>query len=184
MTNWSRLAMTSAIALALATPAFAQSTTPSPATDPSSPPTQAAPTETTPSTGASTTTSTTTSAGGTMTVQEDGQVLSSDLVGMKVVGPDGESIGEVADLILDDQNKVVGAVLSVGGLMGLGAKDVGVAWDSLDVQETDGSTVAMISMSKEELAEMPKYKTLVDIKAEQQQNMSTTAPATGTLPKQ
>ena len=180
MTNWSRLAMTSAIALALATPAFAQSTTPSPTTDPSSPPTQAAPTEPAPSTGASTTTS----AGGTLTVQEDGQVLSSDLLGMKLVGPDGASIGEVADLILDDQNKIVGAVLSVGGLLGLGAKDVGVAWDALDVQETDGSAVAMINMSKEELAEMPKYKTLVDIKVEQQQKMSTPAPTTGTLPKQ
>lgn len=190
MNKVSRIAMTSVVALALATPAFAQSTTPTPPasdTTPQASPSgsdtgagSAAPSGTgstmsggqTDSSGAAATP--TASAGDVITEQQSGQTLSSDLVGMKVVGSNDESIGKVSDLIIED-NQVVGAVLDVGGFLGLGAKKVGVPWDALSVTEADGSVVANVTLTKEELADMPEFKTLADAKAEQSRQ-----PAMGT----
>ena len=199
MKNLSRIAVTSVIAMALAAPAYAQSAAPTPApaqeqapqASPSTPPAsgstdsapttsgQASPSTSSPSMSGQASPSgaaPTASAGGVITEQEPGQLMSSDLVGMKVVGADGSSIGDVKDLILDEQHTVTGAVLSVGGLLGLGAKKIAVPWDSLTVTEQDGSTVATANLSKEELAEMPEYKTQAEIQAEQ--SRTTTAPTT------
>jgi sporulation protein YlmC with PRC-barrel domain len=116
----------------------------------------------------------TASAGDVVTEQQDGQTLSSDLIGMKVVGSNQESIGKVSALIIEN-DQVVGAVLDVGGFLGLGAKKVGVPWNTLSVSETDGSMVANVTLSKEELSDMPEFKTIADAKAEQSRQ-----PATGT----
>src|SRR3546814_2049165 len=109
-----------------------------------------------------------------MTEQQNGQTLSSDLDGMKVVGANQESIGEVSELIIAN-GQVIGAVLDVGGFLGLGAKKVGVPWSNLSVSEADGSMIANVSLSKEALTNMPEYQTLAEAQAEQSRQ-----PATGT----
>lgn len=189
MNQWSRIAMTSALALALAAPAYAQSTTPTPPASDTTP--QAAPGDSTSGTGGTTSpgtgstmggstqggssaTTPTASAGDVVTEQQDGQTLSSDLIGMKVVGSNQESIGKVSALIIEN-DQVVGAVLDVGGFLGLGAKKVGVPWNALSVSEIEGSTVANVTLTKEELADMPEFKTIADAKAEQSRQ-----PAAGT----
>lgn len=189
MSKLSRIAMTSVVALALATPAFGQSTMPTPPASDTTP--QAAPGGSSTGTGSGTSssggstmggsqtqggttaTTPTASAGDVMTEQQTGQTMSSDLIGMKVVGSNQESIGKVSELIIED-NQVVGAVLDVGGFLGLGAKKVGVPWDALSVSEVEGSTVANVTLTKEELSDMPEFKTIADAKAEQSRQ-----PATG-----
>src|SRR3546814_1173320 len=90
----------------------------------------------------------TASAGEVMTEQQSGQTLSSDLIGMKVVGANQESIGEVSELIIEN-GQVIGAVLDVGSFLGLGAKKVGVPWSNLSFSEPDGSMIATASLSNE-----------------------------------
>lgn len=205
MKKWSRIALTSAVALALAAPAYAQSTTPTPAPDTTP---QAAPSDSTTGTGSTTSPGTGSTMGGAqtqsspdrsstspatptaaasdvVTEQQDGQSLSSDLVGMKVVGSNQESIGKVSDLIIED-GRLVGAVLDVGGFLGLGAKQVGVPWDALSVSEADGTMMANVTLTKEELADMPEFKTLADTQAEQSRQPAagaTGGATTGGIPK-
>lgn len=161
MKNWSRIAVTSAIAIALATPAMAQSGSTEPTNSP-------APAESTmPAEPDSARSSPSPAVGGDVLVEQSaGQALSSELVGIKVVGPDGKSIGEVSELIVEDA-ELTGAVLEVGGFLGLGAKRIGVPWDALEVSELEGSTVAMVALTKEQLASMPEFRTLAEVKAEQ-----------------
>src|SRR3546814_12149490 len=107
-----------------------------------------------------------------MTEQQSGQTLSSDLIGMKVVGANQESIGEVSELIIEN-DQVIGAVLDVGGFLGLGAKKVGVPWSNLSVSEADGSMIANVGLSKEELTNMPEYQTIAEAQAEQSPHTDT-----------
>ncbi|MEQ8815591.1 MAG: PRC-barrel domain-containing protein [Thalassobaculum sp.] len=175
MKKWSRVAVTSAVALALASPAFAQSAD----TDP-----MAKPSAESPAAGSSSTVApaaeapAVTTDGDVIVAQESGQTLSSDLIGMKVMGTSDESIGSVSDLIIAD-GRVVGAVLDVGGFLGLGAKQIGVPWDAMNVTRHDGSTLATLPLTKEQLTSMPEFKTLADIEAEQDRKAATSATGTG-----
>jgi len=156
-----RLAVTSAVALALSAPAFAQTAAPTPTPAPDQAPMSSEASPTAP-------TMSTTATGGVLIEQEASQTLASDLIGTKVIDAEGATVGEISDLILDDQNALEGVVLSVGGFLGLGAKKVGVPWDSLSVMTQDGSPVATIGASKQELADMPEFKTLLEVRAERE----------------
>jgi hypothetical protein len=109
----------------------------------------------------------TTQTGGFITQQASNQKLANDVIGMKVQNPQKESIGKVSDLILDDQNRIVGAVLSVGGFLGIGDKHVALAWNELQVQG-DREPVAMVNLTKDQLKSAPAFKTLADMKSEQE----------------
>lgn len=110
----------------------------------------------------------TTQPGGFITQQATSQKLAENFIGMKVESPKKEKIGTVKDLILDDQNRIVGAVLSVGGFLGIGEKNVAVAWNELQVQGSEGEQVAVVSLSKDQLTNAPEFKSQADLKAQQE----------------
>src|SRR6478735_3976062 len=67
------------------------------------------------------------------------QYLAKDhLIGAKVAGQDGKIIGDVEDLIINDQNQVVGVVLGTGGFLGVAEKKVAVDLSALKFEEKDG----------------------------------------------
>jgi hypothetical protein len=110
----------------------------------------------------------TTQPGGFITQQATSQQLAENFIGMKVESPKKESIGKVSDLILDDQNRIVGAVLSVGGFLGVGAKNVAVSWNELQLQGSDTDQVATVNLTKEQLQNAPEFKSQADLKAQQE----------------
>src|SRR5262247_487534 len=132
-THW---LFTSAVVLALATPVWAQTTTDQPTT---APPPPAAESGSQPATPEATTAPAAGTTGPEQTIipeQKETEVLAEDLVGAKVFGPDGEKVGTVEDLILDEQNKVTGVVVGVGGFLGMGKKEVGLNWEQAKVVES------------------------------------------------
>ncbi len=98
--------------------------------------------------------------------QKDDQALTSDVVGAKVVTPGGDHLGKVEDLIVGPDGKVQGAVLSVGGFLGIGDKKVAIAWDALKPGDPDQPLV--VAMSKDQLEAAPEFTTLADQRARQQ----------------
>jgi hypothetical protein len=91
--------------------------------------------------------------------QSSEQWLASNLIGMSVNGPDEESIGAVNDLLLDGNGEVVGAVIGVGGFLGIGRKDVAVPFASLDLaRKDDGSAEARVQFTKDELNDAPDFQ--------------------------
>ena len=99
-----------------------------------------------------------TTAEGFVERQEDNQLIGVEIVGRPLQGEAGEKLGEVADLILDEQRRVVGVILSVGGFLGLGAKPVAVPWESVRFEARDGETVAVIGMTEQQLAAAPQFE--------------------------
>ena len=158
---------TSAVVLALATPAWAQSTTSQPTTAPPPPAAQPAPTpEATTAPAAGTT-------GSTQKVipeQAPATLLAKDLMGAGVFGPDGKKVGNVEDLILDKDQKITGVVVGVGGFLGIGEKRVGLTWQQAQVMEGPDTTTKkiLINLTKADLEAAPVFKTTAEIQAEEQ----------------
>ena len=65
--------------------------------------------------------------------QATDQWLSSNFIGVDVVGPDNEKIGDVTDILFEKNGNVVGYVVGVGGFLGIGAKNVALAPTSFQV---------------------------------------------------
>lgn len=65
--------------------------------------------------------------------QSTDQWLSSNFIGVDVVGPDNEKIGDITDILFEKNGDVVGYVVGVGGFLGIGAKNVALAPSSFQV---------------------------------------------------
>lgn len=144
-----------ALAALLAGPAFAQTATP-PSAAPSTPSTTTP--STTPSSSSSAMPSTATGSSAFIESQKQEQWLASNLIGTKVRGSGDESLGEVNDVLLDRNGAMVGAVIGVGGFLGVGEKDVAVPFNALElVRNTNGDTL-VLRKSKDELKAAPEFK--------------------------
>ena len=95
-----------------------------------------------------------------VTAQAEKERLTSELIGASVYGSNGENIGKIAHLIVDQDNKVTGAILSVGGLMGLGTKSVAVPWEMVKFETKDSKDRVVLPMTGQDLANAPEYRTL------------------------
>lgn len=78
------------------------------------------------------------------------------ITGTRVTSPDGESIGNVNDLILDGETgEMSAAILSVGGFLGIGAKQIAVDWSELQIDH-DANEISL-DMTREEADAAPEY---------------------------
>jgi hypothetical protein len=68
-----------------------------------------------------------------VTSQKPDQWLASKFRGTNLLGADNESIGDVSDILFDKDGKIQAYVISVGGFLGMGAKEVALAPSSFDV---------------------------------------------------
>lgn len=118
-------------------------------------------------------------------VQPADQVRAETMLGMDVYDTNGEKVGKVKDILFDKDGKATGVVLSVGGVLGLGAKQVGLQWSEVDIQPD--AEVAKIQYNKSQLEAAPDFKTAEAQKAESdasqlqmQQESAPAAPSTNT----
>lgn len=113
--------------------------------------------------------------------QAAGDVRAEKLIGMTVYDTNGDKVGQVKDILFNEQGQATGVVLSVGGVLGLGAKSVGLQWSEVDIQPD--AEVAKIQYNKDQLEAAPDFKTQEAQKAEadaaqmQQSAPTTTTPA-------
>ncbi|MBP2305227.1 PRC-barrel domain containing protein [Azospirillum melinis] len=80
----------------------------------------------------------------------------SKLTGTSVVNEKNEKIGSVDDIIIG-RDKVLFAVLEVGGFLGIGAHLVAVPFSDLQLDET-GKKITLPGASKDELKKLPEFK--------------------------
>ncbi len=68
-----------------------------------------------------------------VTVPETGAWRVSDFEGKSVYGADGESIGEINDVLVSQDGSVNAVIIGVGGFLGIGEKDVAVDISALEL---------------------------------------------------
>jgi len=85
------------------------------------------------------------------------RVLSaSDMIGFGVRNPQDEDLGKIDDLMIDTaEGRVAYAVLSFGGLLGLGAKQFAIPWDALSIHPNEEYFI--MDVPKEKLENAPGY---------------------------
>jgi sporulation protein YlmC with PRC-barrel domain len=138
MTGYRPLAAAAALSLALAAPAFAQSTTST-----TNPPaaTQAPMTSSTSHSDIYTT--------------GNNDVRASKVIGASVYNDHDQKIGTVDELLMNSSHDVTKVVLSVGGFLGVDSKLVAVNIDQLQVKP---DRIVMAGATKDGLTKMPTYK--------------------------
>lgn len=67
-----------------------------------------------------------------VTVPPSGAWRATDLDGKDVYGAEGESIGEITDVLVSEDGKVMAVLVGVGGFLGIGEKDVAVSMAALE----------------------------------------------------
>jgi sporulation protein YlmC with PRC-barrel domain len=86
------------------------------------------------------------------------KIKADDFKGAAVVGPAGEQIGTISDLVLDKSSKIDAVIVNVGGVVGLGTKPVAVAFDLADYStDKDGRIYLFIRATNAQLEAQPSY---------------------------
>jgi sporulation protein YlmC with PRC-barrel domain len=108
-----------------------------------------------------------TAEGGFVTFSAD-QVRASTLIGQEVFGPDDQSIGEISDLVLQEEGDTRAAIIDVGGFLGVGEKEVAIPFDQLEVSADGEETRVTVALSQEELEQLPAFEAREDVAATEQ----------------
>lgn len=77
-------------------------------------------------------------------IQAD-HIMVSRLIGTRVVSTDNEAVGDINDIVMDRNGRMVAAVVGVGGFLGIGEKNVAVSFEALEFgsqQASGGNDVA------------------------------------------
>lgn len=84
------------------------------------------------------------------------QAQAQELLGADVKNTQNETIGEVEAVQVDSSGMVSNIIVSVGGFLGIGSRDVALSWNDLKVAENGQSVVT--TMSKDQLKNMPEFQ--------------------------
>jgi hypothetical protein len=102
-------------------------------------------------------------------VQEEAQFLADDeVIGKGVVNINDENVGTIADLVMDQKQKLVGVVLSVGGFLGIGEKWVAIPVDQIEFPTRDQPARLVVAVTEEQLTNAPDFVTRATVEAEQE----------------
>lgn len=82
----------------------------------------------------------------------------SNLIGADVKTAKDEEVGTVNDLIIDEKGQVVAIVVSVGGFLGMGEKDVAIGWDDVTRSVIADDNELQIKSTREGLMSAPEFK--------------------------
>ncbi|RWP13785.1 MAG: PRC-barrel domain containing protein [Mesorhizobium sp.] len=155
------LLSTTALAALIATGAYAQeATTPAPTQDP-------AVQETTPA---------------APVARAEGSLM-TNIIGESVyngTGDDAENIGEVSDVVFDENGQAKSVVIGVGGFLGVGAKNVAFDYNKLQWAERNGDRWLIAETTKDELTAQPDFDRKPYDPAPAATDTTATAPAPST----
>src|SRR3954470_23160875 len=77
--------------------------------------------------------------------QQGVQIEAKSLIGSTVRGRDGKDVGKVSDVMLDPtEGRVNGVVISMGGVAGIGAKEITMPWNALQVGRDQNKIVVTL----------------------------------------
>lgn len=87
------------------------------------------------------------------------EMYASKLLGASVKNTQGESLGKIDELVIDPQDaRIKAAIVSVGGLLGIGAKSVAVPWNKVTLGSDRDRDTVVIAMGKEEFEQAPGWQ--------------------------
>jgi sporulation protein YlmC with PRC-barrel domain len=88
--------------------------------------------------------------------------LASKLKGTAVLDSDNQKVGDIVDILLDKGGQVRALIVGVGGVLGVGAKEVAIELSEFrEAPASDGNKAQLkLPMTKEQLTQAPNFKAL------------------------
>ncbi len=81
-----------------------------------------------------------------------------DFMRSRVYNMNGERIGDVNDILVDDSGRVTAIILGVGGFLGIGEKEVSMTPDQVKrMIHSDGQAYFTVNATKDQLTAAPDY---------------------------
>ncbi|MFT6090515.1 PRC-barrel domain-containing protein [Sulfitobacter sp.] len=115
------------------------------------------------------------------TVAQPSDFFASDLIGMRIYNSESDvdtnmtvangaetewdDIGEINDILLDENGDVKAVILGIGGFLGMGERDVTVSMDSIKVLRSEDDAddrFLVVTTSKEMLEQAPEFERAMD----------------------
>ena len=102
-------------------------------------------------------------ADGTMAATDTGEMVDlstyaeADLVGKRVYGPNNEDVGEISAVSLNADGKVAGAVVDVGGFLGMAEKPVLLTSENLTLVQDGDEPKFIVNATQEQLEAMENF---------------------------
>ncbi|MGH6793763.1 MAG: PRC-barrel domain-containing protein [Methylocella sp.] len=75
-----------------------------------------------------------------------------------VYDPSDSKIGEIADLLVNKEGRVTAVVISVGGFLGMGEKDVAAPFEAIRAMQRGSEWHLVMNTTKDALKNAPGYK--------------------------
>jgi len=82
----------------------------------------------------------------------------NNLIGAEVKTSGDVEVGPVSDLIIDDKGHIVAIVVSVGGFLGMGEREVAIGWDDVTRSGAADDVELQINATRDQLLAAPEYK--------------------------
>ena len=82
-------------------------------------------------------------------------LLVSKLHTQAIYDPDEKKVGKIEDLLLDRSGKIEAVIISVGGFLGVGDKEVAVPFEAIKASEKENKTWLTIDATKDALKSAP-----------------------------
>jgi hypothetical protein len=89
-------------------------------------------------------------------VVDGGQVLG--VLGKQVRSSTGEDMGRIVDVIIDRSARVRAAVIDFGGFLGVGNRQIAVAWSAIRLPAQDKPGALVVDFTRDQLRVAPTYK--------------------------
>ena len=71
----------------------------------------------------------------------------------------GDNLGKIDELVIDPHDaRIKAAIVSVGGILGLGAKSVAIPWEKMTMGTGPDRDTIIVAMAKEELETAPGWQ--------------------------
>lgn len=91
--------------------------------------------------------------------QPAGEWLAHVMFGAAVQNPAGEVLGDVNDLVFNPAGHISTVVLGIGGMLGIGEKNVAIPYTALTFKAApDGARIIVVALTKDELKLAPAFK--------------------------
>ncbi|NYS62019.1 PRC-barrel domain-containing protein [Vreelandella salicampi] len=94
-----------------------------------------------------------------MSSKPTGAFYADDVIGEAIKHRSSEEmIGEVQDLIIGEDGRIIGVVVKTSGFLGLGGQEAGINWEHIERTMEDDEAVLYTEIEEEALREAPEFE--------------------------
>jgi len=82
----------------------------------------------------------------------------TSILGRSVRDAAGDTIGRIVDVLVDEQGQPRAAVIDFGGFMGVGNRQIAVAWRAMHFQPAAERGQILLEMTADQIKAIPDYR--------------------------